>query len=645
MFKPKAPHSAKSPQSSWLSLANLKISQLPQRPRAYQYNSLPSRYHIRYLVLEPGRGQEPLMCNLYIAALTERPSFEAISYVWGSNKKVAKVSCAGQTIRITANLRDVLRRVRLPNSQRALWADSICIDQENMEERGDQVALMGQIYRQANRTLICLGPDNGQGHDVASLVADINQRINYQQEEFGSWDHVPSLDQEDPIAQDQRWGCLKNMIVCPWFSRVWVVQEAALATEARILYGPTELAWRDLIQVKVWLILKAKLIWFKYRLFLNDIHHQDFWTTRTEQTKLVGALARAKGLGCADPRDRVYAFLGSPNAQVGPDNRLILEPDYSKHYHYIYHDLAEQWLRQTRDLSLLSAVDHTDETFKSDIPSWVPRWDCVVANDQLGLHNLRFNASRGASQAGLSFTSKASLRVRGFIVDSVHFRSEVLPGAIPMALVALWGHLPGSGQNVLYAFWRRLPLRIQNLSFALSGLISDQNNVFGTIWKYISEPTTKSAYNDGERLIAFARTLRTEAQDENHSAFTADEASFGLQLCRESSCFNGVNMTALEKVAQGGDDGAFKSHAMVWYVNRRFIFTDAGYYGLAPQITQEGDVCCIINSLRVPVILRKTEKEHYYKLVGEAFILGLMEGQAIENAEKWGLKEQDIILC
>jgi len=43
--------------------------------------------------------------------------------------------------------------------------------------------------------------------------------------------------------------------------------------------------------------------------------------------------------------------------------------------------------------------------------------------------------------------------------------------------------------------------------------------------------------------------------------------------------------------------------------------------------------------------LKKTKKEHHYKLVGESFILGIMEGQALKNMEKWGLKEQDIILC
>jgi hypothetical protein len=38
---------------------------------------------IRCLVLEPGRGNKSLSCTLEVYRLADKPSYEAISYVWG----------------------------------------------------------------------------------------------------------------------------------------------------------------------------------------------------------------------------------------------------------------------------------------------------------------------------------------------------------------------------------------------------------------------------------------------------------------------------------------------------------------------------------------------------------------------------------
>jgi hypothetical protein len=49
--------------------------------------------------------------------------------------------------------------------------------------------------------------------------------------------------------------------------------------------------------------------------------------------------------------------------------------------------------------------------------------------------------------------------------------------------------------------------------------------------------------------------------------------------------------------------------------------------------------------MRVPTILRRTAGENCYKFVGEAFVLGITNGEVIEQMGKWGLKEEDVILC
>lgn len=43
-----------------------------------------------------------------------------------------------------------------------MWVDAICIDQDNAKEKGEQVALMGDIYRKAKCAVAWLGPDNSE---------------------------------------------------------------------------------------------------------------------------------------------------------------------------------------------------------------------------------------------------------------------------------------------------------------------------------------------------------------------------------------------------------------------------------------------------------------------------------------------------
>ena len=64
-------------------------------------------------------------------------------------------------MRVTANAEAVLRRMRLPDQLRVLWIDSICINQEDKQERSQQVALMHEIYGHGMRNLIWLGDDDG----------------------------------------------------------------------------------------------------------------------------------------------------------------------------------------------------------------------------------------------------------------------------------------------------------------------------------------------------------------------------------------------------------------------------------------------------------------------------------------------------
>jgi hypothetical protein len=69
---------------------------------------------------------------------------------------------------------------------------------------------------------------------------------------------------------------------------------------------------------------------------------------------------------------------------------------------------------------------------------------------------------------------------------------------------------------------------------------------------------------------------------------------------------------------------------------RRFFVTNEGRLGLAPPATKEGDVVCVLMGGSTPYVLRKIGGDRY-QFVGECFVFGLMDGEAMGMVER-GLK-------
>lgn len=72
--------------------------------------------------------------------------------------------------------------------------------------------------------------------------------------------------------------------------------------------------------------------------------------------------------------------------------------------------------------------------------------------------------------------------------------------------------------------------------------------------------------------------------------------------------------------------------------DRRLAYTAGGRLALVPLVARVGDVCCIIQGVDIPVVLRRTARDSH-KLVGEAYIHGVMEGElmkaAVSDGQRW----------
>lgn len=63
----------------------------------------------------------------------------------------------------------------------------------------------------------------------------------------------------------------------------------------------------------------------------------------------------------------------------------------------------------------------------------------------------------------------------------------------------------------------------------------------------------------------------------------------------------------------------------------RLFRTDEGLLGYGAEALQIGDTVHIVPGSRVPLVLRKSEQDRRYSLVGAAYVHGLMHGQILSK--------------
>lgn len=651
-----------------------RVSRLVIMVSTYRYKSLLDEESIRVLALAPGRDGDLLTGTLEVIHLhrparncdstqythssetgvtrwTPDRSYEAISYVWGSDVKDHIILLGGKTHRITANLSDALHQCRLPDQSRALWADSICINQDKLDEKSHQVYMMGRIYASSQRTLICLGHEyQDHARDAYDLTADVNKMIRETFRSPGfSWklDCFPWPLPGDPLVNDSRWQSMDILCSHPWFSRGWVVQEAALGRAALIFWAGYKLLLSDVTRADIWFSRRAHQVMEKRHrensipnLLRQVLLHRQKAETRVfhalgcwiEDCDILFALDDARGLGLRDPRDRIFAFMALPFVKCPMP---ILQPDYKKSHLKLYQEFIIKYLEETSDLNLLSYASHGkpyDESLDGALgSSWVPRWD----HSHWNLHErgppLRSTFGQDPKKPAEFVISlgengaSASLQVWAIIFDSIRLVSP--PFNVSMAVEDL---------TTFWSYWSKQ---------AGSGIDSRQDQP-NFDYKSLAFLTALSrgkwaGRNEEEwsdSLKSYSRFLWNSVQDSDSQR--SPQVSPEIQDCHR--------------------------HLMNLAQQSRYFLLKRGYDGLASWAIEQDDVCAFIFGVRNPTILRQVPHAgtHHYKVIGPAYIVkkrlyerGIPQGlnrwddwmnwnelRENEGWTDWGLREEKIIL-
>ena len=183
----------------------------------------------------------------------KHPPYEAISYTWGpeptSTSPALPITINGQEVLIRQNLHECLLRMRKPDEVRVLWNDFLCIDQDRLDEKGRQVAMIGDVFHDAERVRVWVGEHDG-GSEMLFRGWPEERKI----EERGALGLVLGFDRkvlrrsklsrEESKMRSDVWMQFFNR---RYWGRTWIVQEVYQAKEIVVHCGEDEMDWDELI--------------------------------------------------------------------------------------------------------------------------------------------------------------------------------------------------------------------------------------------------------------------------------------------------------------------------------------------------------------------------------------------------------------
>ena len=151
------------------------------------YNALNAkRKEFRLLEVYAGEPKDRVKCRLSVAKLAwfSHLRYESISYSWGNPKVLSEIEIDGIRTKMPASSVAAVRRMRLPNRERVLWIDAICINQADLDERSQQVAFMKDIYSNSRGNLIYLGEEEATTEAAVRSVEAVLREARRETDNF-----------------------------------------------------------------------------------------------------------------------------------------------------------------------------------------------------------------------------------------------------------------------------------------------------------------------------------------------------------------------------------------------------------------------------------------------------------------------------
>ena len=509
------------------------------------------------------------------------------------------------------------------------------INQIDIPERNQQILLMRSIYSKAERVIGWLGQDeNGGGQALKTLGNLLGNTIRYP-EDLEWVRNIPELLRMDKTfttdggMKYQSNDMLEEMVLLlkrPFWARIWIIQELVLPLKVRLLCGedftdmPETESFSKTVNklstlpsnrpesVPLPILMRLTECFSRLRLVVElrsrHLHRERQANCTWNGTSgFIHARPLLEFHKTSDPRDHVYGLLGLIDLDIVPDyGEDVTVAD-------VYLEVARHCLNiEPIDiLSLAGTRIGSDSLAYLDLPSWVPDWRLPPpATTRLQ----RYPQSH-------AFPSKGGLKMQ--VIDHGRLRGSAV----------VWDTVSRTEQKSGWDLkeWdlaENIDIEKPGDWVYPSGITRFQAIVILWLGGYdVSKASNFELQLDGEsfrsyEFILFAILAKPWAN------------KHGLQgKVKLKNLIVGRNVST--PVPTPHRDSYVARSRQLRYGMRCF-HTERGYIGLGPLTTEVGDLVCVLEGHRSPVLLRRRRSR--YLFVGDCDVVGIMNGEVLEAIKR-----------
>lgn len=590
----------------------------PTRSRSYQYRPLGAN-EVRIFTLVAGLREDQIKIRLRTHNINETPQYHAISYCWGDARVPEQCLCEDDgsisSFHLTDNLCEALRVFRRVDRDIALWADQICINQGDFDEKAHSVRLMGRIYYNAAGTMVWLGMSDASTSEAFRVVYETYDQVQQVKQDLALSDNYTGT---YPLTISpegaSEWTALRKLLRRSWFNRLWVLQEVVLSRKSLIVCGehnvPMDKLWTVCAAVRA---LDSEQGGTKTHLDRTDDEFQymvmchvatretDDYDFCRPYLNLLNLMKHARNLKSTIPADKVYGIVGLANDIDIHDIPI----DYSKPAREVFARVTRCIIQSKGDLSALDLVDagwprsrgQRDKVLgPPSLPSWVPDFRYgyggyrnvrLSMGPMLSYHgNSRVYRATGLSRAEITNDNTLQLILRGVLVGSITEVSDPDGNGTegmainPKVLVGReWSHFAHqvatdgiyspTGETIELAYWR---LRLLDVL-----------------------PHEKNPQDRKRRVEPVMHTPEPQQIQLDSDGYPETCNDLALRVFMNT-------------------------------VRKRLFITNSGYLGMAHESCLQGDLVYLLMGGETPYILRSLGNGTY-QFQGYAYVHGIMDGE------------------
>ncbi|KAK1756980.1 heterokaryon incompatibility protein-domain-containing protein [Echria macrotheca] len=572
---------------------------------------------------------------------------------------------------ITESAKSLLAHLRDTENFRELWIDAICINQEDEVEKTQQVNLMADIYSRASKVIVWLGEADDKTNDAFEAMKilahmDVQNASRHPAIEqarsltgFFPW-HLPH---EDPFfLSKERWSAFQWLLQRPWFTRTWIFQEIVQARRAVVRCGDYEAPWKLLERAcEVATTLEIPPLYLRVRGGIGALSMPSIMLQIPrfrEKIQQYRALQSAEGAqstpgksqvlelldafdldalvialrnqNSSDPRDKVFGVYSLCLPDISCE--WLPRPDYRLSAREVYIKMAKYWILNYGSVSLqvLSFVESFDSREAwpgvQGLPSWVPDWSRPISRELISYAAL-CDATPGKPSMALvvedchedqtprattSATEKQKIQASPELQQCCHCLK--LTGVRVLQIHHIY---ETKLSKAMVAHLNTLPAKYPTTDLT-----------YPEVYPRIVEPSRPEHFQvpTAHHQKEFWETL-TNFNNED------DKATVSVYTKDDFKKF----LSAEQRVAHiilGLDTRGMKS-------GRKVCITNGGFMGLAPSNALVGDEVALLWGAAIPYWIRKDG--NHYKLVGEAYVYGIMGGEVMEDLDESRVEE--FLIC